>query len=222
MRMTPILTDVPPDAIERMVERGSVHQFRKSTYLVHQGDKATQVLFLWKGRVEISSITATGQRQLHTMIDPPTFIGEFGVLGEMPRTATALAVEDSSVWVAPGEALLDLLANQPAASRALLKILARQIQAHEALVEDLLSLDLKGRVAKRLLGLVSTSFEDLPDNGAMVPSIVTHADLAALSGGSRENVTRILSEFQRRGLVERVERRYRLKDVAGLARIAGL
>jgi CRP-like cAMP-binding protein len=222
MRMTPILTDVPPDAIERMVERGSVHQFRKSTYLVHQGDEATEVLFLWKGRVEISSLTSTGQRQLHTMIDPPTFIGEFGVLGEMPRTATALAVEDSSVWVAPGEALLDLLANQPAASRALLKILARQIQAHEALVEDLLSLDLKGRVAKRLLGLVSTSFEDLPDNGAMVPSIVTHADLAALSGGSRENVTRILSEFQRRGLVERVERRYRLKDVAGLARIAGL
>jgi CRP-like cAMP-binding protein len=52
--------------------------------------------------------------------------------------------------------------------------------------------------------------------------VVTHADLASLCGGSRENVTRILSEFQRRGLVERDGRRYVLKNVAGLGRLAGL
>ena len=52
--------------------------------------------------------------------------------------------------------------------------------------------------------------------------MVTHSNLASLCGGSRENVTRILSEFQRRGLVERADRRYVLKDVNGLGRIAGL
>jgi CRP-like cAMP-binding protein len=51
---------------------------------------------------------------------------------------------------------------------------------------------------------------------------VTHADLASLSGGSRENVTRILSDFQRRGLLHRVGRRYVLKNIAGLSRLAGL
>ena len=56
----------------------------------------------------------------------------------------------------------------------------------------------------------------------MIPSVVTHADLASLCGGSRENVTRILSEFQRRKLIARVERRYVLKNVDGLAKLAGL
>jgi CRP-like cAMP-binding protein len=51
---------------------------------------------------------------------------------------------------------------------------------------------------------------------------VTHADLASLCGGSRENVTRVLSEFQRRGLLERDGKRYVLKKVDGLAKIAGL
>jgi CRP-like cAMP-binding protein len=51
---------------------------------------------------------------------------------------------------------------------------------------------------------------------------VTHADLASLCGGSRENVTRILSEFQRRGLVIRDGRRYVLKNVNGLRRLASL
>ena len=42
----------------------------------------------------------------------------------------------------------------------------------------------------------------LPD-GTPLPSVVTHADLASLCGGSRENISRILSDLQRRGFVER-------------------
>ena len=89
-------------------------------------------------------------------------------------------------------------------------------------MEDLLFLDLKGRVAKRLIQLVAPSLDELPDDGVVLPSVVTHADLASLSGGSRENVTRILSEFQRRGLVTRDEKRYVLKNINGLRRLAGL
>jgi CRP/FNR family transcriptional regulator, cyclic AMP receptor protein len=85
-----------------------------------------------------------------------------------------------------------------------------------------LFLDLKGRVAKRMLQLVSPSLDELPADGAVLPSVVTHADLASLCGGSRENVTRILSEFAKRGLVQRDGRRYVLKSVAGLRRLAGV
>jgi CRP/FNR family cyclic AMP-dependent transcriptional regulator len=222
MRATPMLQGVPAGAVRNLVARGAIHEFRRGTYLFHQDDEAPDVYFLWKGRVEISSTSITGHRQLHTTLDAPQFFGELGVLGEMTRTATAAAVEDTTVCVIDGQHFLTFLDEHPPASRALLRALARQIQAHEALVEDLLYLDLKGRVAKRLLGLVSPSLDELPDDGALVPSVVTHADLASLSGGSRENVTRILSEFQRRGLVKRNGRRYVLADMGGLRRLAGL
>ena len=68
----------------------------------------------------------------------------------------------------------------------------------------------------------ATGLDELPPDGSVLPSVVTHADLASLCGGSRENVTRILSEFQRRGLVERDGRRYVLKNVGGLGKLAGL
>jgi CRP-like cAMP-binding protein len=77
-------------------------------------------------------------------------------------------------------------------------------------------------VAKRLLQLVSPSPGEVPPDGSPLPSVVTHADLASLCGGSRENVTRILSEFQRRGLIDREGRRYVLLNVKGLSRLAGL
>lgn len=222
MRQTPILRDVPPEAVRELSSHGAVRDYRRGTYLFHQHDEAPDVYFLWRGRVEISSTSITGHRQLHTTLSPPEFFGELGVLGEIPRTATAMALEDTTVCVIPGQRWVSFLARHPAASRALLRALARLVQEHEALVEDLLFLDLKGRVAKRLLGLVSPTLEELPGDGVLLPSVVTHADLAALSGGSRENVTRILSEFQRRGLVDRDGRRYVLQDIRGLRRLAGL
>jgi CRP/FNR family cyclic AMP-dependent transcriptional regulator len=222
MAHTPLFEGASNETIAKLAGRGGVRRYRRNTYLFHQGDDSPEVFFLHSGRVEISSDSANGHRQLHTTLDGPQFFGELGVLGGIPRTAASLALEESSVWVVPSTAFLDFLSEEPAASRSLLRALARQVQSHEAFVEDLLYLDLKGRVAKRLLQLVTPSLDDLPQDGVVLPSIVTHADLASLCGGSRENVTRILSEFQRRGLIERDGKRFVLRKPSGLAKLAGL
>jgi CRP/FNR family transcriptional regulator/CRP/FNR family cyclic AMP-dependent transcriptional regulator len=222
MASSPLFAGAMPNEVALLANRGHVRSYRRSTYLFHQGDDSPEVLFLIEGRIEISSLSTGGQRQLHTTLDVPQFFGELGVLGDMPRTASALAREESSVWVAPGEAFLAFVGEKELAARALLRALARQVQASESFVDDLLYLDLKGRVAKRLLQLVAPSLDELPADGAVVPSVVTHADLASLCGGSRENVTRILSDFQRRGYVERSGRRFVLRRISGLARLAGV
>jgi CRP/FNR family cyclic AMP-dependent transcriptional regulator len=222
MAQAPLFEGAATGTIARLAERGSLRRYRRNTYLFHQGDDSPEVFFLVDGRVEISSLSASGHRQLHTTLDSPQFFGELGVLGGMPRTAAALALEESSVWTVPGPAFLDFVTREPAASQAILRALARQVQSHEAFVEDLLFLDLKGRVAKRLLQLVAPSLDELPRDGAVLPSVVTHADLASLCGGSRENVTRILSDLQRRGYVEREGRRFVLRKISGLARLAGV
>jgi CRP-like cAMP-binding protein len=222
MASTPILSAVPKAAVTELAGRGTIRHYRRGTYLFYQGDESLHAFFLVKGRVEVSSLSVTGHRQLHTTLDSGQFFGELGVLGDLPRTATALALEDATVWVIAGDRFLDFLSQRFEASRALLRVLAGQIQAHESFVEDLLFLDLKGRVAKRLLQLVSPGLDQPPPDGSVLPSVVTHADLASLCGGSRENVTRILSEFQRRNLVERDGRRYVLKNVGGLRKLASL
>lgn len=222
MATAPLFAGAAPQTVARLAERGTIRHYRRATYLFHQGDGSPEVFFLVQGRVEISSLSASGHRQLHTTLDRPQFFGELGAIGDMPRTAAALALEESSVWVVPSEVFLEFLAEEPVASRALMRAFARQVASHEAFVEDLLHLDLKGRVAKRLLQLVSPSLDELPEDGAVLPAVVTHADLASLCGGSRENVTRILSDFQRRGIVEREGRRFVLRKISGLARLAGV
>jgi CRP-like cAMP-binding protein len=222
MGRTPLFEGSTTATVQRLAERGTIRRYRRGTYLFHQGDDSPEVFFLVAGRVEISSLSASGHRQLHTTLDRPQFFGELGVLGGMVRTAAALSLEESTVWLVSAAAFLDFLSEEPAASQSLLRALARQVQSHEDFVEDLLHLDLKGRVAKRLLQLVAPSLDELPEDGAVLPAVVTHADLASLCGGSRENVTRILSDLQRRGFLERDGRRFVLKKISGLAKLAGV
>ena len=221
MAGAPFLEDVPRKALDRFATEGAVHRFRRGTYLCHQGDPDGDVFFLVTGRVEISSETPNGNRVLHATLDTPGFVGELSSLGKMPRTASVLTLDDSDVWSISSDSFVDFVTSEPTASRAFLQALARQVREHQSFSDDLLYLDLKGRVAKRLLQLVTPSLDDLPGDGVVVPA-VTHADLASLCGGSRENVTRILTEWQRRGLIERDGHRYVLKKVAGLAKIADL
>jgi CRP-like cAMP-binding protein len=221
MLATPLLDGVPKPSVRTLVGAGRTHRYRHGTYLCHQGDPADQVFFLLEGRIEISSVSPTGSRVLHATVDTPQFLGELGVFGELPRSADMLVLDDSDVWGVAGPTFLAFVTEQPKAATAVLGALARQVHEHQAFVDDLLFLDLKGRVAKRLLQMGTSSLAELPADGTTIPP-VTHADLASLCGGSRENVSRILSDFQRRRLVRRDGHRYQLKNVNALAKIADL
>ena len=144
-----------------------------------------------------------------------------GTVGYNLAAASLVALTDSDVWTVASEAFIGFLMAESTAARAVIRALARQSQEQQAFVDDLLFLDLKGRVAKRLLQMATPDLDLLPADGTVVPE-VTQADLASLCGGSRENVTRILKEFERRELVHRDGHRYVLKKVGSLAKIADL
>jgi CRP/FNR family transcriptional regulator len=203
MTATALLHDVSVRAVRALADLGVVRTYRAQTYLFHEGDLSDTVFFLVQGRIEIGTIAGTGHRRLLATMARPQFL------------------EDSIVWGASADRFLGFLEAHFEATRVLLQRMAAQIQDHETFTEDLIHLDLKGRVAKLLLRTASPELEPLPADGTEIAA-ATHADLAAMCGGSRENVTRVLSDFQRRGLIQRHGRRLVLSEVGGLARLAGL
>ena len=211
----------PKAAVVKLAEAGRIRAYRKGSYLCHQAEPVTDVFFLLEGRLEVSSLSPNGTRVFHATVDEPQFVGELGAFGEMDGTASVLALADSQVWVGPADVFIAAVAAEPKVSRLIMRALARQVQAGHAFVDDLLFLDLKGRVAKRLLQMLTPDLDNLPADGALVPE-VTQADLAGLCGGSRENVAKTLKEFERRGLIRREGHRYVLRKVSALAKIADL
>jgi CRP/FNR family transcriptional regulator/CRP/FNR family cyclic AMP-dependent transcriptional regulator len=221
MAGSPMFQGLGKQKVGGLAEAGRTRIFRRGTYLCHQGDETDEVYFLVSGRIEVSTISPTGARILHATVDRPQFLGELAIFGSIPRTADLLTLEDSEVWHVDGERFMGFVTANATAARQVLAALARQVRASQAFVDDLLFLDLRGRVAKRLLQMGTPSLDDLPADGTVIAE-VTHADLASLCGGSRENVSRILSDLQRRGVIKRDGHRYVLKKVGALAKMADL
>lgn len=205
------MPEIPSALADAFAEQGMSRTFQRGTYLFHEGDDASDVYLLDEGQVEITSFTMGGHRRLVTTLTPPRMFGEFAVLGDITRTASALALTDVKVTSLRGSTFLATIDDTPGVARELLRGLARFVASHEDQIEDLLFLDLRGRVAKRLL--------DLAGEDDVTPAI-TQADLASLCGGSRENVTRTLSELHKRGYIEKTGRRYQILNRARLEKLS--
>jgi CRP/FNR family transcriptional regulator, cyclic AMP receptor protein len=172
--------------------------------------------------VEVTTTAVDGRIRLLAMVAPGDLLGELAVLGGMPRSGSAICVADTTAWAIDGQQFLRFLADHPPVALALLSSLSRLVIAQNGLVDDMLFLDLRGRVAKRLLGLATKSWNAPPADGTVLDWGLPQADLAYLCGGTRANVSRVLSEFGRRSLIERSGRQYILRDVDSLRRLAGL
>lgn len=218
----PIFAGLDPAVLGPFLEQWRLRRYRTGALIFVQGDPPDEAFCVAAGRVSILSTTIHGRNQLYAFPGPGEIFGELGVLGHMPRSATAESLEDCSIWSVSGDLFLTFVLEQPSVARAVLEALARQIVALDAVTQDLLFLDLKGRVAKRLLELMQDSAVAASPDGVMLPWKISQTQLAALCGGTRENVSRVLSEFQRRGMVERVGQSYVLRDVVALQRLAQL
>jgi CRP-like cAMP-binding protein len=158
---------------------------------------------------------------LATLHRADTF-GELAVIDGGPRSASAEAVEPTTLLVLARSALLEVLHDHPAVTDGLLRslgVLARRLTDQAA---DLVFLDLHGRVAKLLVNLVDKNESGGGAGEVVLDLHLTQGELASMVGGSRQSVNQILRAFEQLGYLELQGRRMVVRRPDLLRRRAGL
>jgi len=123
--------------------------------IFRQGDVGDGVYVVEEGSVEISAVVDGAENRVLSRLGPNTFFGEMAVLDGLPRSATATAQVDTTVFFIPGEEMLRALAQSP----ELLTLLVREFSLRmrhfdRRFVEELLQterLTLVGRFAQSIV-----------------------------------------------------------------------
>jgi CRP-like cAMP-binding protein len=76
----------------------------------------------------------------------------------------------------------------------------------------------RGCVARTLLELVDYIGKDAGRGRILLDQRISGKDLAAMAGVARENVSRVLSDLKKRGVIEQCLQSYVLKDIRALER----
>jgi CRP/FNR family cyclic AMP-dependent transcriptional regulator len=216
---SPIFGRGQPAALAALAEQATPFDYPAGSFLFRQGEPAAHVLVVTAGEIAIVSPVRGGAEQVHSIVGAGQLIGELALLNDGRRTAGARATSPTTVWAIGRDPFWRFLEANPAASSALLRLLAERLADREALIDDLLSLDVKGRLAKALLGLAERHGEPDPAGGTRIALHLTHRDLAGMVGASRENVSRALGGFRRRGFIDYDAESIRVRNPEALGRL---
>ena len=194
-------------------------RFRRNEVIFHQGDPGDSLHVVAGGAVKILLPSTEGEEAIIATLRPGDFFGELALLDGATRSATAAALEASETLVLPRPVLMDLLGTVPGLGDALLAGLAKELRRLTSQVEELHFLDLAGRLAMRLTRLAQ---ESQPDASGQVSLAwpYTQSDLAAMIGGTRQSVNRLLAELVDEGLIQIQPDALIIRDLGELARRA--
>jgi CRP/FNR family transcriptional regulator, cyclic AMP receptor protein len=190
----PLFEQADAGMLQSLAARLRRRRFRRNEVIFHQGDPGDSLHIVASGAVKIVLPSAEGEEAIIATLRPGDFFGELALLDGGPRSATATAVEASETMVLPRAVLMDLLATVPGLGDRLLVGLAKELRRLTSQVEELHFLDLAGRLAKRLTRLAREAVPEA-EGEVRLDWQYTQSDLAAMIGGTRQSVIRLLSGF---------------------------
>jgi len=176
-------------------------RFRRNEVIFHQQDVGDSLHIVVDGGVKIVLPSQGGEEAIIASLKPGDFFGELALLDGGPRSTTATALEPTETLALPRDQFLRLLPEDPRLVTALLKALAGELRRLTGHVEELHFLDLAGRLTMRLVRLVR-DIDPTAHGRVELDWPFTQSDLAAMIGGTRQSVNKLLSGLVEEGLLQ--------------------
>ena len=188
---------------------------------------ADQVLFLAEdpgdscyrievGLLKVTMVSRSGIERILSFIGRGEIVGELAILDGLPRSASVVAVRDTELSRLTRVEFDSLAERHPELYQSLITLLTQRIRETNVSVAAGSFLSLRGRVALALLELADHFGRKVGSDRFVVEHKIGQGDLAAMAGIARENVNRVLKDWERRKIVSRRSGYYCLEKISKL------
>ena len=197
----PLFADMSLEQLAPLVEMLERRTYRKGQVILRQGDEGDSLFVIVSGRVRIYTLSPEGH-ELSVMIgDPGDFFGEMAMLDGEPRSANAEAMQRTEVLLLQRRAFRHHLLAHPTAALHIIETLSQRLRRTTESAEELVSLNVPQRIARKLLELAERYGVDHGD-GTLIDLDLSQEAIASLVGTTRESANRALSRWREQGIVQ--------------------
>jgi CRP/FNR family transcriptional regulator, cyclic AMP receptor protein len=182
------------------------------------GDVGDSCYRLDQGLLKVVVASARGEERIIAILGPGAIVGELAMIDGLPRSASVVALHDCVLRSASREAFKQRANTHPETDQVLLAILAARLRQVDEALAATTFLTVQARVARALLELAEYIGQPSSAGHIVFQERISQADLAAMAGVARENVSRVLSEWRRRKFVTGSPHRLVLTNIAALKR----
>jgi CRP-like cAMP-binding protein len=218
LRQVIVFQNATDDDLKLIAQHSIERSLEEGEFFFFQGDPATYAYILVSGRAKLMQTSPAGQQVNLRTISEWQMFGALGAVRENATyPATAQAMEQSTALAIKGDYLQELMSTRPYLSFDLMKLMTNYIQQMQERYRELATEKVERRIARALLRLAA-QMGNKRDGG--IELLFTRQDLAEMSGTTLYTVSRVLSDWERQGLVEAGRERVLIRNPHGVVSIA--
>ncbi len=217
LKQVNIFQGLSDEEIQELAAVARRRMFRAGEVIFHRDDPGQILYVIKEGKVKICLTSPDGQEISLVVFGKGQHFGEFALLDGLPRSADAIALEKVECYTLQRSDFHNAIIKNPKIAIQIMEVLCERLRKTDRQVEDLIFLDVYGRVAKKLLELAETHGVKVA-NGTLIDMRLTQQEIASMVGASRESVNKVLGYFTDKGYINTEKQRITLQRVEDLKR----
>ena len=199
------------EAIASVLARARSRDVAEGEAVFRQGEAAREFFVLASGRLKVSQITADGRQVVVRHVNPGELFGIAMALRRDDYPGTAVAVMESWALVWDAKDWDTFVEANPSLAVNALQTVGQRLQEAHTRIRELSTEEVERRVAHALLRLANQAGKKI-ERGVLIDFPISRQDIAEMTGTTLHTVSRILSGWEERGLVESGRRKVILRE----------
>lgn len=219
LKQLPLLRGLSEADLQMVLAEGRLRSLGEDEFIFYQGDPAGHVYVLLDGQIKLAQLTPDGQQVILNMIGAGEVFGliAFTEGGVYPVSAQAESAVRVLSW--GREALARIAIRCPQVSLNAVGLMAEKVGDFQGQIRALATERVERRLARALLRLTRQVGKKTA-GGVLIDLNITRQDLAEMSGTTLFTVSRLLSQWERQGLIDAGRERVLIRHPHGLVLIA--
>lgn len=215
-----LFADIPDPVLHKLAVCVQTRHAEEGAFFFMEGDPASHIYVLKSGQVKLLQTTPDGQQVAMRIVLPGQMFAGIAMLNpHSGYQVSAQAMSDAVAYVWAGPDFRRLADQHPQLSINIMQLMRAYVQEMQARYREMATERVERRVARALIRLVSMSAPPTLSAGP-VSLALSRQDLAEMSGSTLFTVSRLLAEWERRGLLKAGREKVTILQPHGLVRIA--
>jgi len=219
LERSPFFAALPAAAHRALADAASPSEIRKQIQLFAQGDPADALVLVVAGKVRLAQTGEDGSVVVVRFISPGEVFGCVAVVDDAHYPVSGDVVEAGEILMWPRHELQTIVAAHPQVAMAATATIAGRMRELQERFREVSTQRVDQRVAKALGRLAAQTGRDSGE-AVVLDLPLSRLDLAEMTGTTLFTVSRLLSGWQRDGILEVGRQRVAILDPDALGRLA--
>ncbi|MBN1637035.1 MAG: Crp/Fnr family transcriptional regulator [Deltaproteobacteria bacterium] len=218
LQSTQLFSDIPAEQLGILSRSAREKKYAAGQFIISESDEVQSFFIVKKGMVKLFKTSFDGKEQTIYLFRPGEMFCLCSTLNASVYPADAMALEESTLLVLPGDVLEVEARQNPRILFNMLSVLCHRLKDTLTLVESLSLKEIPQRFASFLL--MSTRQSD-GKGGDIVELPVTQRELAKMLGATPETLNRVMKKMVEEGMISMQGRFIKTLNRKALEELAG-